>query len=288
VFIPPKAQVQEDLIITAEVVGDTVVCNWDLPAGNAAPTNWLGLYPVRALTNTKKYTHFAYTNNANTGQHVFRGVTPGQYEVRFFATRGYEHVARSAPVSVGPVATIMPQVQGDHVLVCYTFSPFSAAAKSDWLGIYEKDQRRNKLYLSTAYGNAEGQVLMKAPRTPGTYEVRLFASGSVYNEQAKAEFIIEDNDCVMVEPTSILAGAQVNISWVLRTAEPSTGDWVGLYRADEANNNNYLSCTYTNGAGVGTATIQAPKEAGVYEFRLFAKAKGKYTTHRTSSPLIVV
>jgi len=130
--------------------------------------------------------------------------------------------------------------------------------------------------------------MMKAPRTPGVYEVRLFATGAVYNESAKAEFVIEDNDCVNIEVASVMAGANVTINWILRTLEPTTGDWVGLYRADEANNSNYLSCTYTNGASVGTATAPAPKEVGVYEFRLFSKTKGKYTTHRTSLPLTVV
>jgi murein DD-endopeptidase MepM/ murein hydrolase activator NlpD len=288
VFIPPKTQSPQGTTLTATVVGDTVVCDWDLPEGNISPTNWIGLYPVRALTGTKKYTHFAYTNNTSAGQHVFKGVTPGHYEVRFFATKAYDHIARSAPVLVGPVATIIPQVQGDHVLVHYTLSPLSSAPTREWVGIYEKGQRRNKLYISTAYGNPEGQVMMKAPRNPGEYEVRLFANGSVYNEQAKAEFTVVDADCINVEPASVLAGANVSVSWILRTLEPSTGDWIGLYRADEQNNSNYLSCTYTNGSSVNSSTIAAPKEAGVYEFRLFSKAKGKYTTHRASGPLIVM
>jgi len=191
---------------------------------------------------------------------------------------------------VGPAATLMSQVQGEHLLVYYTLDPMSATPTREWVGVYEKTQRRNKLYLCTAYGNAEGQVMLKAPRTPGVYEVRLFASGAVYNDQARAEFVVEDNDCVIVEPASTMAGegANVNISWIIRTVEPASGDWVGLYRADEANNSSYLSCTYTQGASVGTATVQAPKEVGVYEFRLFVRAKGKYVTFRTSAPLTIV
>jgi len=220
---------------------------------------------------------------------VFKSVTPGHYEVRFFANKGYEApLARSVTIRIGPTATIMAQLQGEHLLVYYTLDPISATPTREWLGIYEKTQRRNKLYLSTAYGNAEGQVMMKAPRTPGEYQVRLFATGSVYNYQAKADFVVEDNDCINIEPTSLLVGANVNISWILRTVEPSTSDWVGLYSADEQNNSNYLSCTYTQGSSLGVATVQVPKEPGVYEFRLFAKAKGKYITFRKSAPLTIV
>jgi len=289
IFIPPKELTEETQVsITVNVIGDTVVCTWDMPAGNAAPTNWLGIYSISQPANNK-YTQFAYTNSTSAGQHVFKSVTPGHYEVRFFANKGYEApLARSVTIRIGPTATIMAQLQGEHLLVYYTLDPISATPTREWLGIYEKTQRRNKLYLGTAYGNAEGQVMMKAPRTPGEYQVRLFATGSVYNYQAKADFVVEDNDCINIEPTSLLAGANVNISWILRTLEPSTSDWVGLYRADEQNNSNYLSCTYTQGSSVGVATVQVPKEAGVYEFRLFAKAKGKYTTFRKSEPLTIV
>jgi len=289
IFIPPKVPPEESSVtITAIVAGDTVTCTWDLPAGDATATNWLGLYYVLQPAH-KKYVSFAYTNGTSAGQHVFRGVTPGHYEVRFFANKNYESpLAKSSTILVGPAATIMPQVQGDHLLVFYTFDPMSSTPTRDWLGIYERNQRRNKLYLATAYGNAEGQVMIKVPRTPGEYQVRLFSSASQYNYQAKADFVIEDNDCINAEPSSLVAGANVNVSWILRTLEPSTGDWVGLYRADEQNNSNYLSCTYTQGASVGAATVPVPKEAGVYEFRLFAKAKGKYVTFRKSAPVTVV
>jgi len=289
VFIPPKAAVpvENTISVTADVAGDVVTCAWDLPEGNATATNWLGLYPVHQPFNTKKYVQFAYTNGSSTGEHVFRGVTPGHYEARFFATRGYEHVARSATVRVGPAATLVTQLQGEHLLVYYTLDPESATPTKEWLGVYEKTQRRNKLYLSTAYGNAEGRVMMKAPRNPGTYELRLFVSGAVYNDQARVEFVVEDNDCIKVEQQAVAAGGNVNVNWVLHTLEPSSGDWIGLYRADEANNSNYLSCTYTQGVSVGTVSIPAPTKEGVYEFRLFSRAKGKYVTFRTSQPLAV-
>lgn len=289
VFIPPKATASDDQIhVSAFVSADNVTCDWNLPEGTASQTNWIGLYPVRALFNTNRYVQFVYTNGAHSGQHVFRTVTPGQYEVRFFATRGYEHAARSEQVRVGPAATLFSQLQGDTLLVYYTLDPISANPTREWLGIYQKGTRRNKEFITTAYGNAEGKVMMKAPRSPGTYEVRLFAAGSVYNEQCRCEFVVEDNDCVTVEPSSLMAGANVTISWVVRTVEPSSGDWVGLYRADEANNSNYLVSSYTQGASVGSVTVQAPKEVGVYEVRLFSRAKGKYTTFRTSSPLTIV
>jgi len=151
-------------------------------------------------------------------------------------------------------------------------------------------------------------VAVALPRTPGTYQARLFAAGSKYNEQATVDFVVEDNDCVTAAdtyndraaadfvvvdsdcvsaPEMITPGTPIKATWVLRTQEPSSSDWIGLFTIGEPNNNKYLGSAYTNGVSVGEVVIPLPKDlsTGVYELRLFSSKVGKYITFKTSGPI---
>ena len=72
---------------------------------------------------------------------------------------------------------------------------------------------------------------------------------------------------VALSPSSdaVVAGASVSVSWTAPAGRPS-GDWVTLLKIG-APNTSYRWLEYTNGATTGTATVNAPAEAGQYEFR---------------------
>jgi hypothetical protein len=66
-----------------------------------------------------------------------------------------------------------------------------------------------------------------------------------------------------VNPYVVTAGSEVSVSWV---APGGGSDWVALFNVGEPNEN----CRwwqYTEGAVSGTLTLDAPTEAGQYEFR---------------------
>jgi len=171
-------------------------------------------------------------------------------------------------------------------MVHYVIDPPTAYPKHTWVGIFEKGQRRNKQYLSSAYGNESSTILMKAPRAPGDYEVRLFVSGSTYNDQTTSTFSIEDHDFVKTS-SEVAFGGSINVQFQMFTCEPSTSDWIGIFQGDQPNNK-YLASAYTTGASTGEISIPAPKQAGVYECRLFSHSLGKYTTFRVSQPFTVL
>jgi len=157
------------------------------------------------------------------------------------------------------------------------------------VGIYEKDQRRNKSYLTTVWSNDSGSISTTLPRAPGAYQARLFIAGSKYNEQASVDFVVPDNDCVS-SPATATPETPLQANWVMRTVEPTSSDWIGLFPIGEPSNSKYVSTVYTGGASEGEVAVPVPKDLapGSYELRLFSSKVGKYVTFRTSSPIHVV
>lgn len=272
--------------INAAVEGNEISGKWALKEGTLPSTQaWVGLFPRRS---NNSYVGFQYVSGTE-GEFHFKGLTPGHYEVRFFTNKPVaSRISESMPLLVGPkVVSFTAQQQGDQLMLEYRFES-SNPTTWDWVGIFEKDQRRNKPYISSIYGNVSGAVTVQLPRTPGTYQARLFAAGSKYNEQACVDFVVVDNDCVHAEETAA-PGAPIKATWVLRTVEPSSSDWIGVFTIGEPSNSKYLASAYTNGASVGEVNIPVPKDipTGVYELRLFSSKVGKYTTFKTSGPIFL-
>jgi hypothetical protein len=282
IMVPPAVN-EPKVQISAEVDGTEIRGNWVLLEG-ALPSAqaWLGLFAKRSI-NT--YTDFQYVNGTY-GTFRFKGLTPGHYEVRIFGNKPVtSRIAESETILVGPkVLSFSAQLQGDHIMFDYKLDPPSVPTTWDWVGIYERGQRRNKIYLTSTYGNTSGTISAVLPRTPGDYQARLFAAGAKYNEQAAIEFAVVDNDHVSAD----LIDGTIKASWILRTAEPTNSDWIGLFAAGEVSNK-YLASVYTHGASAGNVEIPLPKDipAGIYELRLFSSKVGKYTTFKVSNVITV-
>lgn len=275
-------------VVTAIVDNDVISGEWKWMDGAPTPADWLALYALNQPAH-KKYLQYMYTKGGPNGQYSFKGVLPGHYEVRFFSNGGYVPVSRTAAMRVGPKCTLAVQNQGDNISVVYAVDPPQAPSKGDWIGLYEKSQRSNKKYISSVYGNVNGTAVLKTPKQPGAYEVRLFVAGAYYNDQARADFEVTDNDSVTVYPELVLAGGTITVGWIMRTVENSSSDWIGLFRVDEPNNSKYISSIYTNASPASSTSMNIPRDLppGLYELRLFARAVGKYVTFKTSSPFVV-
>jgi len=282
IMVPPAGD-EPKVQIVAEVEGTEIHGTWNLLSGILAPQAWLGLFAKRSI-NT--YTGFQYVNGT-TGTFRFKGLTPGHYEVRIFSSKPVtSRIAESVTMLIGPqVISFNAQMQGEHIMFDYKLDPPSVPTAWDWVGIYEKTQRRNKNYLSSTYGNTSGTISATLPRTPGEYQARLFAAGAKYNEQATVEFEVVDNDHVTAEQVQ---DGTIKASWVLRTVEPTSSDWIGLFAAGEVSNK-YLASVYTHGATAGAVDIPLPKDipAGTYELRLFSNKVGKYTTFKVSTIITI-
>jgi len=270
--------------IDASVNGGDISGTWTLLAGKVGSAAWIGLFPRRS---NNSYVAFSYVSGTE-GQFQYKNLTPGHYEVRFFSAKGVAtRIAESATLVIGPkVLSFSAQQEGETLMFGYVLEPPPVPTTHDWIGIYKQDTRRNKEYLASVYGTVSGLASAAVPRTPGLYQARLFVSGAKYNEQATVDFEVKDNDCVQ-GPATVSPATPITARWVLRTVEPSSSDWIGLFAVGEANNSKYLSSAYTNGASVGETRLPFPKEenAGPFELRLFASKLGRYTTHKISGPI---
>jgi hypothetical protein len=70
---------------------------------------------------------------------------------------------------------------------------------------------------------------------------------------------------ISASPTTVVAGHPLTVTWGAPDGRPA-GDWVGLFRAGEANEND-LWYVYVKNAMSGTITIPAPAGPGDYQFR---------------------
>ena len=67
-----------------------------------------------------------------------------------------------------------------------------------------------------------------------------------------------------VSPNPVTAGGELRVSWVAPAG--GSADWVGLFKVGDPNKSHGWS-EFTKGATSGTLTLDAPADAGQYEFR---------------------
>jgi hypothetical protein len=107
---------------------------------------------------------------------------------------------------------------------------------------------------------------------PGAYEAILVGADGV--ELARASFWMQAPGAmpgVDVDRTSYADNEAIKVIW--KNAPGHRRDWLGIYKAGDPDQLNYLAFAYTGAAIEGTATfdeatIGGPLEAGDYEIRL--------------------
>jgi endonuclease/exonuclease/phosphatase family metal-dependent hydrolase len=124
---------------------------------------------------------------------------------------------------------------------------------------------------------------------PGAYDAVLVDAGGV--ELARAPFWIQAPGAmpeVDVDNTSYADNEAITVTWT--NAPGHRRDWLGIYKAGDPDQLNYLAFAYTGAAIEGTATfdeaaIGGPLEAGDYEIRLMRD--DAYMTLAVSRPFSV-
>jgi glycerol-3-phosphate cytidylyltransferase-like family protein len=183
VTVGPKVELEAKLSENGKLVA-----KWNQVSGNKYPRAWIGLYE-RTQTNNKSYITWEY---ATTPEVTFTApIRPREYEFRFF-TNSYEHVAKSNAILIEGEDRLSASIADGIITVkphIVSVDPYYDAV---WVGIFfttENDHRQWRRYKYIS--DREAEVTFKAPKTPGEYEVRLFANKSYDLIVKSGSFAIE-------------------------------------------------------------------------------------------------
>jgi hypothetical protein len=170
---------------------------------------------------------------------------------------------------------------------------YAPGSPGDWVGLFsagDDDAKRsewqhlNALRTPPAAGVASATLTFPAPKAAGKYELRLFA-GDGGRRVATSPPIVVTAVALRAEPERVEAGKPITVR--VSDAPPADGkyssgkNWVGLYRAEAADNrfrrDGRVDWQYLNGLqqapseamAEATLTFTAPADAGEYDLRFF-------------------
>ncbi|HSL24530.1 MAG TPA: S8 family serine peptidase [Vicinamibacterales bacterium] len=254
------------LTVTGEGFNALSVVEW-----NGSPR------PTRALAATRIEATIAAPDLSSPGSAEIRVTTP--------APGGGTSAALTFTIDPPPVLTISAPVVGPGGSETVTLIGGLGGA-SDWLALAAAGAPDGSYVQRTDVGAGvtDRNWTVRMPTTAGTYEFRLFASGTRVATSAPVTVdpALEPDPPVLTVSTSTAApGGSVTVTLV--NGFGGSGDWLAL-AAVAAPNTSYLQYTYV-GTGVITRTwtVTMPSAPGAYEFRLFTAHS--YTRVATSPPV---
>jgi hypothetical protein len=254
--------------------GGTVTATW---SGIGAPsaTDWVGLVPTGAVDTA--WVVWGYTTGTNSGSRslvVPASATPGTYELRLFAQGGWERLAVSNLVTVGPTLALTPTPVAPGGAVTVTWAGVPTPTSTDAVALFPLNAPDTS-YVAWVYlnGRAADSLLFMLPPTlaPGTYDARLFAQGGLQRLAISDVITVTvPGPTLAASPVTAAPGSTLTVDWH-GIAAPTATDWIGVY-ASGTPDASYVTRVVTNGLASGTTALGLPGglAVGSYELRLFS------------------
>jgi len=283
--------------ITTPTVAGGGTIGFTMANGPANTTDWVGLFPSEAPDSG--YVAWSYlsgtktppaTGMADATLTLTAPRTPGTYNVRWFAQNGFTRLATSADVTVtappAPTVTITTSTVSGGGAIGFTVAN-GPANTTDWVALFPSTAPDTGYvawsYLSgtktpPASGMADATLMLTAPRTPGTYNVRWFAQDGVTRLAISADVTVTAPPPPTVTITTTTVARGGTIGFTAANGPANTTDWVGLFPSAAPDSGYvawiYLSGTRTppaSGMAGATLTLTAPQTPGTYNVRWFAQ-----------------
>lgn len=212
---------------------------------------------VEKGTPEGKYEAYGYASNGPWK--TVAPDTPGEYEIRYLASKSpYTTLAR-VPLIVTPVTVELsaPDVvkAGSEVQIHFkgTLNP------KDFITIVETGTPDRK-YKKYKYTNAGSPAKIEAPDAAGDYEIR-YLSGQEYRTLAMRLLKVEAAHAELTVPPTIGAGSAIEVSW---KGPSNRGDFITVVEVG-TKEGKYGKYAYTERGN--PLQIPAPETAGDYEVR---------------------
>ncbi|MHA1524593.1 MAG: vWA domain-containing protein [Alphaproteobacteria bacterium] len=212
---------------------------------------------VRPEAKPRIYGNYAYTKPGSPVS-VAAPDKPGTYEIRYITAKEKRILARRALVVEKVEVTLgaAPAVPlGSQVAINWT----GPNNQGDYITIV-KPQAKPKTYGTYAYTKAGSPTQVRAPETPGAYEIR-YISGQSKSILATAQLAVQSVTVTLVAPPQLPAGSAFDVVW---TGPGNKGDYITIVKPSAAPRT-YGAYKYTKSGS--PARLRAPDDAGAYELR---------------------
>jgi len=233
---------------------------------------------------------FFYINGTRGEVETDGRLESGSYEFRFFPYKcGYTYIGKSNIIEVvnrDKLEILITRENNSRmkkIAVSYEVHSLIPSS-SDWIALYKKGSQNNN-YISYNYISPKGvPIEFDAPKELSEYEFRYHSAtfGKNVSVVSSPIFTVEDTDTVIVT----IEGS-IFVRWDIHSQVQTTSDWVGLFKASEKNNGNYLESKYVN-VSTNNTVFKIPKDKpGEYEVRYFSYYVGKYVNFKKSNIFVV-
>jgi len=273
---PEPAPVPPQGVVTAPaqaVVGAEFRVGWE--ADGLSPRDYVTIVPAGA--DAGQYGDYTRVGDNNQGTLRAPGM-PGLYEVRLQTEHGAQVLA-STPIEVIDVPVSVT-------------APAQAVVGAEFRVNWEADGLNPRDYVTIVPAGAEegqsgdytrlgdnNQGTLRAPGTPGLYEVRLQMehSGRVL---ASTPIEVIDVPVSVTAPAQAVVGAEFRVNWEADGLNPRDYVTIVPAGAEEGQSGDYTRLGDTN-----QGTLRAPGTPGLYEVRLQMEHSGRVLA---STPIEVI
>ena len=235
-----------------------------VPVGSQIKIKWTGpdnegdyITIVKESADDKQYLNYVGTSSGNPVKMQAPAAT-GKYQIRYIMGNSKTVLARKdilvSEVS-GKVEAKESVFAGSDIQITWV-GPNNS---SDYITIVPKgtDEKTYFNYTYTSYGSP---LKLKAPDTPGDYEIRYVLNQSK-KVLTRTAIKVTKVTAQVNAPATVKAGAKFQVTW---QGPNYGGDYVTIVPAG-AKDSEYLDYSYTSKGS--PATLKAPVKPGKYEVR---------------------
>ena len=251
-----------DLKVTP--VTATIEAASSVPVGSQFEIVWTGpdnegdyIAIAQESADDKQYISYVYTSRGNPAK-TQAPATIGKYQLRYVMGKSNTMLARK-DFSVSEVSAKIEAKEsvlaGSDIQITW----IGPNNKSDYITIVPKgtDEKTFFTYKYTSYGSP---LKLKAPDTPGDYEIRYILNQSK-KVLTRTSIKVTKVSAQVDAPATVKAGAKFQVNW---QGPNYQSDYITIVPAG-AKDSVYLSYFYTSKGS--PATLKAPVTPGKYEVR---------------------
>ncbi len=250
----------------------------EVPAGATFEVEWTGpgheadwIDIAAPGTPAGQYVSYVYVKAGNPVQ-MRAPATPGTYELRYINGSETKVMGtRTLTVTSGGVSlTALDEVPAGGTFEIEWTGP---GHPSDWVDIAAPGTPAGK-YVSYVYVKAGNPVQMRAPSTPGTYELR-YINGSETKIMGTRTLTVVSGGVSLKALDEVPAGSKFEVAW---TGPGHQADWVDI-AAPGTPAGQYVSYVYVKAGN--PVQMRAPSAPGTYELRYINGSETKIMGART-------